>query len=433
MRALLLSLVVLPTSVAVATETSTVEEPGAALVTIGGASLAFGGYGEIAAGWLGYGPNQNREGGSQEDSRVVLDTSRFVLGIELELPAEFDVDVELEFEHGGVGAAMELEYEEFGEFEADIEQGGEVRLEELELSRSFGNLEAAIGRFPVAFGLLSERHRPTERLRPQRAEGEQRVIPAVWSEIGLALEYATDGFSVTAQLVNGLDSTGFSSQGWVATGQQRRFETVLATAPAGVLRVQIEREGLLVGATAYHGGTTRNRAKPDIVPECDSTADAVAPCGVIAAPVTLVGGYADVSLHGVTARASAGWGTLARAELISERNSRLSNNLDVLRTAVADTAWYSWAELGYDLARHFAGRTTFTLSPWVAAERYDTMGTASSGRYDNPRYERQIVAAGLQSIAAEHVSASLGWSTRVLGSSEFRREQSVDLGVGFVF
>lgn len=44
---------------------------------------------------------------------------------------------EIEFEHTGTGAAIEREYEEAGEFEQEIEKGGEVELEQFWIQKSF--------------------------------------------------------------------------------------------------------------------------------------------------------------------------------------------------------------------------------------------------------------------------------------------------------
>ncbi len=59
----------------------------------------------------GYGENQNRGGGSQRDARLTFDTTRLVLELEAGLPEYgLDAEVEVEFEHGGTGAALELEF-----------------------------------------------------------------------------------------------------------------------------------------------------------------------------------------------------------------------------------------------------------------------------------------------------------------------------------
>src|SRR5262245_54380322 len=89
------------------------------------------GYGELGFSFLDHGPDRNREGGALDDRRLGFYTTRLVLELEQELPGDVELEAEVEFEHGGTGAAREVEYEEFGEFETEVEKGGEVLVEEL--------------------------------------------------------------------------------------------------------------------------------------------------------------------------------------------------------------------------------------------------------------------------------------------------------------
>jgi hypothetical protein len=47
------------------------------------------------------------------------------------------MQTEVEFEHTGTGSAVEKEFSEAGEWESEIEQGGEVELEQFWLQKSF--------------------------------------------------------------------------------------------------------------------------------------------------------------------------------------------------------------------------------------------------------------------------------------------------------
>ena len=85
----------------------------------------------------------------------------------------------MEFEHGGAGAALELEFEEFGEFEQEIEKGGEVVVEELAVERKFSDaFRVRLGHFYVAVGHLSHRYHPADFFGSQRSEAETSIIPA---------------------------------------------------------------------------------------------------------------------------------------------------------------------------------------------------------------------------------------------------------------
>jgi hypothetical protein len=409
-----------------------------AVVTEGPWKLELEGYGELQFSWLDFGPNQNREGGSRDDSRLVFEQTRFVLELEGEMPYEIEFGAEIEFEHGGTGAALELEYEEFGEYEQEVEKGGEVVVEELYLAKSFADdaFWVRAGRFYVAMGLLSELYEPTEYLAAGRPESEQTVIPGVWDELGLEVGSQLGPVEITAQVVNGLDSTGFSSQFWVASGHQRRFELVRATDLAGVGRVDVTPlDGVMVGVSAYYGGTSRNRPKPDFAEQCPDgdLQREVAPCGYVSAPLLLVDAHAAIERGPVRARAMALWGKLEKADVISEKNRNLSNNLDVLRTPVAEQAFASWAELGVDIADFTALNPRHRIEPYVRYEYYDTMFDTREDLFDNPRFEKTLYAAGIGYALDEAVTAKLDWTHRSFGSDRLNSENRVRLGLGFVY
>ncbi|MCC6159392.1 MAG: hypothetical protein IT350_15185 [Deltaproteobacteria bacterium] len=395
------------------------------------------GYGEMGFAWLDYGPNQNRDGGSQEDSRVVFDLTRFVLEVEGEIPeAGLSFETEVEFEHGGTGAALELEYEEFGEFEQEVEKGGEVIVEEMYLRKTLGDRFAIKGgRFYVAMGLLSDEHRPTRFLSPTRPESETTVIPGVWDEMGLEGEYRHRWLRVRAQVVNGLDSTGFSSQYWVASGQQGRFEEIRATDLAVVGRVDVRPvSDVLIGVSGYRGGTSRNRPKPDLVRQCENESeDEVAPCGYVEAPVTIFDVHARVDLDPVLAQGVLLWGRLDNADDISERNARLSNLLGVLRTPVAEEAFAAWAEVGVNVLHWSRFGALNALSPFVRYEKYDTMYATRTDLFDNPRFEKQVISAGVSYRYEDAVVVKSDFRRRTFGSDDFRPETGVNLSAGFEF
>lgn len=400
-------------------------------------NIELEGYGETLFSWKDYGLNQNRDGGAPSDSRIVFDQVRFVFEIEGEVPdAGFDFLSEIEFEHGGTGAAMELEYEEFGEYEQEVEKGGEIVVEQLFVRKRFGDhfwLKA--GRFYLAMGLLSDYHRPMRYFGSGRPESETTVIPAPWDEMGLEAAFRAGPFKADLQVVNGLDSTGFSSQAWVGMGQQGRFEEIRATDLAVVGRVDVTPyDGVLIGVSGYRGGTSANRPKPDLVPECsDGNDDAVAPCGYTEAPVTIVDGHTRVEVSGVLLQGLVLWGRLDNADDVSDRNARLSNALMVLRTPVADEALATWGELGVNVLHWSRAGALHDLSPFVRYEHYDTMFKTREGLFDNPRFERNILQGGLSYHYEDIVFAKLDVMRRGFGSVDLRPETSVNLATGFEF
>lgn len=400
-----------------------------------GLDLMFAGYGELTFAWLDYGADQNRQHGAKSDSRLEFDQTRFVLELEAEFPAGFEFESEIEFEHGGTGSAMELEYEEFGEFEHEVERGGEVVLEELYLQKVVGDwLRLRLGRFYVAVGLLSERFRPTQYLAASRSEAETTLLPAVWDEMGFDAQVTLGDFRLTAQVVNGLDSTGFSTRNFIAGGHQQRFEVVRASDLAGVLRLDYTpMTGLTLGVSGYHGGTSRNRPKPDLAKACPGgDQDEIAPCGYVSAPVTILDFHTHLTLGGFRGQGAFILGKLGEAERVSERNARLSNLLGVPRTPVADSALAAWVEAGYDIGR-LLGTKDHQIEPFVRLDYVDTIFSARKAMYDDPRFEKSIYTGGVAWTGYDLIVAKLDFSHRRMGADRFRPESVVRLNTGFVY
>jgi hypothetical protein len=396
--------------------------------------LELGGYGELGATFYNHGTDQNRPGGSLHDSRLELDATRFVAAVEGTMPGGFEFEAELEIEHGGTGAAKEVEFDEFGEIENEIEKGGEVQLEELYIKRSWGRYQAGVGRFYLALGHLHSHYRPTDYLGAQRSEAETTIFPGQWDEMGATFSVYFPRVVLTAQLVNGLDSSGFSSRAWVSAGHQGSFETIRATDLAGVLRVQLDLGHATLGLAGYVGGTNRNRPKADLVKECtDPEPNEVYPCGSISSTVAI--GAVDARWHwkGIRGQALGVFGHLSNAAAISARNDRLSNELGVDRTPVSDKAIAIAGEVGYDVAPHLGLCEANALEPFVRFDYYDTMYDPRADLFDNPRYARMVLAAGVSYTYDRALVGKLELRRRSFGTDDLRLEHAVQATAGFVY
>ncbi len=386
--------------------------------------LTWSGYADILFSWFDHGPNQNRPGGTESDSRVELDLARFILELEGEMPAGLGFEAEIEFEHGGTGAAFEVEYEEFGEFEQEVEQGGEIILEELYLKKEFGDWgKLKVGRFYVAYGLLSQLYKPSGYLAARRPESETMIIPAVWDEIGIGFNYyVNDNLDLNFQVVNGLDSTGFSSLNWVREGHQGKFETIRANGLAFVGRADYKFSdiGLMVGSSVYYGlNTSANRPKYDLE-ELDS-------------PLLLLDAHFVLRHGGWYGSGVIMWGELWNADDISARNSRLSNNLDVPRTSVADNALAVWGEMGYDISPYVGLGPWNALRPFLRVDYYDSIFRPRESQFDNPRFERLVLTSGLSYSFADSVFVKLDYAYRRVGDSTLNNEGTANLTFGWIY
>ncbi|MFV0269219.1 MAG: hypothetical protein ACK5HT_19005, partial [Draconibacterium sp.] len=80
----------------------------------------FGGYGEILYQHMDFGADRyNNPDGSQPDNRALIDLPRLIIAFDYKFRSDIELSVEIEIEHGGTGSALELEYEEMGEYEME--------------------------------------------------------------------------------------------------------------------------------------------------------------------------------------------------------------------------------------------------------------------------------------------------------------------------
>lgn len=186
-------------------------------------------------------------------------------------------------------------------------------------------------------------------------------------------------------MVNGLNSTGFSSKNWIVGGHQGRFETVMATDLAFVGRLDYWGfKGIKFGAAFYHGGTTENRPKPDMEG--------------IDAPVTLFSADGQIHKNGFKLRAMYLHGNLKNSGEVSTKNNRLSKNLGVARTPVAKEARAWSLELGYNISKHFNKLRT-PVYPFVRYEEFNSMHNVVDGIFADPRFDRSILACAVIHLA----------------------------------
>ena len=90
----------------------------------------IGGYGEVTAkhcwfsnSYLRYGKNPEKYA---NDHFGEFDLPHVVIYLGYDFGRGWSVSTEIEFEHGGTESAVEIEEEEGGEYEAEIERGGEA-------------------------------------------------------------------------------------------------------------------------------------------------------------------------------------------------------------------------------------------------------------------------------------------------------------------
>ncbi|GAA5142951.1 hypothetical protein [Thalassotalea piscium] len=195
--------------------------------------------------------------------RAKTDLERVVFEFVYNFDPTWEVEIELEYEHGGVGAALEYDgFEEFGEFESEIEAGGEIIVEKLQAKYTHNKyLAIKLGHIFVPVGLGTNLHKPSQYFTAQRHWSEASMLPQVWHETGVNVITKWQNFTAQTLITTGLNSEFFRTYNWVSTGHQRRFESVNADDLAFTLRLDYGdiKNGTGIGISYYNGDTSGNR------------------------------------------------------------------------------------------------------------------------------------------------------------------------------
>ncbi len=105
------------------------------------------------------------------------DIPHFVINLGYDFGKGWTLGTEIEFEHGGTESAVELEADEAGEYESEIERGGEVALEQFWLQKAFSDaFKVRTGMIIIPVGLTNGHHLPTEFFTAYRMEGREHCL-----------------------------------------------------------------------------------------------------------------------------------------------------------------------------------------------------------------------------------------------------------------
>ena len=197
------------------------------------------------------------------ERRAKTDLERVVLEFVYDFDNNWQIETEIEFEHGGTGVALEYDgFEEFGEFETEIEAGGEIIVEKLQAKYQYNPyFTVKMGHIFVPVGLGTDLHKPNQYFSAERHWSESTLIPQVWHETGINLVSQWRNFTLQTLVTTGLNSEYFRTYNWVATGHQKRFEKVNANDLALTLRLDYGdiKAGIGFGFSFYTGNTSGNR------------------------------------------------------------------------------------------------------------------------------------------------------------------------------
>jgi len=375
------------------------------------------GYGNVYYQNYDYIPNYQ----SKPENRAKVDLERFVLAPQFIVDDNIKIVSEVEFEHGGTGVTTEYDtLDEFGEFESEIEKGGEVVVEEAYVDFSIAkefNIRAGHSVVPV--GLNSQRHLPSLYLSTMRNISETTILPNTWHESGVTA-YGKIGEYINYQtmIMTGLNSEFFNSHHWIREGNQKRFESVNADNLAFALRVDIgDVVGSHIGFSYYVGNSNKNRNKSKLNS---------------AGTVSIYDVHAVYDAHNVRLRALALLGTLSDSEAISQANHNLPNALEAKRTPVAKEAVAYFVEAGYNISSLFGYSKEIT--PFVKYDYVNSMYKTEGVVQVDDRYETTSVTAGIAYFVRPEIVLKADYTTTSYGpKSKIEDLHFATLAMGFQF
>ena len=354
--------------------------------------------------------------------RNAFDAERFNVYLGYHFTERIILKTEIEIEHGGTGVTKEFDrFEEFGEFETEVEAGGEVKLEQMNILfkiKPWFNIRA--GRLKVYMGLASKLDEPVDYFTTHLSEMENALLPLGWYENGIEFSGnlgKNENWKYKLYIVNGLDGTGFSSRNWIKRGHQGRFETVFSDALAFSGRLDYHfGKNNFIGFSSYLGNSTPNRPKKDLIAN---------------AFVHISDFHFKYHKNGYKLRGMLLYGTLSNSEKVSKANRNISNKLNVKRTPVGSAALGWYIEGAFNILS-FTDKNS-VVDVFARYDYYDSMYKVEGDIFDYSRWERKVITSGLNYFPHKQIAIKAQYSVRKLGLTENNFERTFSLGLGFQF
>lgn len=395
----------------------------------------IGGYGEMVASFKGYGTSRynGTTTGSNYERRNTIAIPRFVIAGDYRFNRHWALGAEIEFEAGGVGLETEMEASENGEYETEMEKGGEVALEQFHVTYTLNRaLHVRAGHMVLPVGLTNAHHEPILFFGTTRPEGETTIIPSTWHETGVSLfgrlGTGYSRVSYEAYMTAGLNADGFGRDHWVADGKQGLFETDNFTSPAYTLRLDYEGvPGLRVGASYYYcNDATANADKRYKYSSLDGVS------------VNILSADAQYRNRYVTARANVLWGQLSNSQKLSGVSlSNLSNYHHGAMRRTAKNALAYGVEAGVNLRSLVGISRCPVIYPFARYEYFNPQEKGEGTQTVDARCQVSKWSGGLNWFALPNLVVKADWNTRkvgtssVFGHSRYHRENEFAIGVAY--
>lgn len=390
--------------------------------------LTLGGYGEAVYSRNFYSDHYLRykspEAYKDAKSHGRFDLPHVVIMLGYDFGKGWTMGSEIEFEHGGTESAIEIEESEGGEYESEIERGGEVALEQFWIQKSFcPAFNIKLGHIIVPVGATNAHHLPTEFFGVYRPEGENTILPCTWHETGISLWGKAGDWRYEAMLLPGLDSDRFGRQGWIHDAAGSPYEFKIANAMAGAFRVDnYSVKGLRLSVSGYVGNSFSNSLMRSTSAKYEG----------VKGTVTIGAFDFDYHGHNWIVRGYADYGHLSDSDIITTWNKNQQKSSPSKAQDVASDAIAVGIEAGYDLFSQIAKLREKEQKLYVFAryDYYDSMYKVETGVYQYDWCGRTRLAAGVNYYPIKDIVVKGEYSIGLL-KSEYNNEPSISLGVAY--
>ena len=396
-----------------------------------GNRLSVGGYGEIGFSRNYYSDNEFRyshpEEHKNDPSHGRFDIPHAVIYMRYDFGKGWKWGTEIEFEHGGSGGAVELEADEFGEWEKETEKGGEVELEQFWIQKTFAswaNIKA--GHIVVPIGLTNAHHEPLSFFTVYRPEGENTIMPCTWHQTGVSFWGRTKNFRYEVQFLAGLNSDQFTRSNWIKKGSASPTEYEVSNKYAVAARLDnYSVPGLRIGLSGYYGHSIGNSSPNEATGATSKYKGAVAI------------GSVDFTFNRFNwiVRGQADYGHLGDAAQLADMYNRKDKTSPFHHSAsmrtVSSNAYAVGIEAGYNIFSQIEkmrkqNEKLFIFGRYEQYNPYASKMGANS--YDYTEVKR--MAVGLNYYPVKQVVIKAEYSKRFL-KSQYYNEPSLNIGVAY--
>ena len=406
-----------------------------------GNRLSVGGYGEVALSRNFYSDNVYRYSRpkqyANDPSHGRFDIPHAVIYIGYDFGKGWTMSSEIEFEHTGTGSANEKEYTEGGEWESEIEKGGEVELEQFWINKEFKKwANIKIGHMVVPVGMTNAHHEPLNFFTVYRPEGEATILPCTWHDTGISFWGRTKHWKYEVQFLAGLDAFQFNRENWIQKGAGSSYEFKVANKYGFAARVDnYSIPGLRIGLSGYYGQAMHNGYPHDLEGDKYNTnGENQGKLKYDGVKGTVAIGAIDFTFNRYNwiVRGNADYGYVGDAVTINTIKRNLAaNNSPYQKTPVGKNAVDVAIEAGYNVFSQIEKLRQHDQKLYVFG-RYDYYNSYIPSK-EQAKYEytkKNVMSFGVNYYPLKQIAVKAEYSKRFL-KSQYNNEPSVSIGIAY--